>query len=249
MAQTPIQDLHPEVLEAFFGKAPLESAQPHFPTRAALFQAYAQAQVASFGASTAKSDACDLCGNHDTPVAWLAVSWTGRIRWHKGRLALVIIFSPVLAALAISHLGAVLSAIFKNVQLDERLSFATVHPLCQRCRRSLRVRTLLHGIFRFFTLFLGIISTAAAAITGAIVLSALFRAFNMNHKDFHEILPYFLLSLVVALGIVGLSRLFTTRILLPPSVWRLVKRPFFYVGHDLRTEPSSPPPTLTPFKP
>ena len=61
MSGTDIRNLHPEVAEAFLGKAPLQSAQPHFVSRRELLEAYAAMQSSLFGTATIEHGKCDLC--------------------------------------------------------------------------------------------------------------------------------------------------------------------------------------------
>jgi hypothetical protein len=104
MALPAIQDLPPEILEGFFGKAPLKSIRHCYRSRRELLQAYAQAQGSYFGTATVKADACDLCGTSGAPGAWLHISWSARVRFRIGGLTLLILSFPVIIALAFLHL-------------------------------------------------------------------------------------------------------------------------------------------------
>jgi hypothetical protein len=234
MSQPAIQDLPPEVLDAFFGKAPLESAQPHFNSRLELLTAYTNAQAATFGPETVRTDKCDLCGTIRPPAGQLRVIWYGRVSWNKRSVILVVLLSPLLLTLALSHIGIFIVAwALKGLELDKQLEFVTVHPLCHRCIQQLRWRRAIHGFFLFIFGFTGVVSGIAAVILSAIMVAALFRICGLGRNDIQDLFVPWILCVSCATAVVLISRIVGKRLLFPRTVHQLVKRPFAYRTYEL----------------
>jgi hypothetical protein len=236
MSEPPIQDLHPEVLDAFLGKAPLETAKGHFLTRKELLQAYAETQATTFGEATMRRDKCDLCGVFEPPSGQLWVVWSARLGWNRRTIIHLILLSPLLLPLALSHVGAfALNPILDRMQIAERLEFATIHPLCHRCVAQLRWRRLIHAVGTFILGFLGTVTGITTIILSAVIIAAFCRAFQLAPHDARELMPYWLLAANVAAATILVGRIVGKRVLFPGAVHGLMKRPFAYRTYRIKT--------------
>ena len=245
MAVPPFHNVHPEILDAFLGKAPLESAQKHFATRQELLQAYANMQAALFGAATARGDKCDLCEQFKTPVAWLQVEWDARVKWHPWRALLIVPFLPVGVFLAWTHLSLIFHSYLKRtrIELVEVLTFETWYGVCPSCRWWLRIRSFFWWAAALTGATMLLFSGGGILYAGILLTGTAVGAWN-NGPGLTTLQTVWILlgSILCFVSLLTIGRHMLRRIMISRSMRRLVKSPFHAEGIEMhRRKPAGMP--------
>jgi len=228
-----LQDLHPEIAEAFLGKKPLISGRKHFASRADLLAAYAAFVTTTFGEfSTDRGAHCDLCGNANGNAAVLAVRWRARTRTYWVRVLVVVVFFPLILLYLLKHPTSLLKSLPENIIFAEHVRMTTAYPICAACAQRMSVRRFYYGASALLAVVLWIISGGLTALSGIGILVRLHV--GANRDSFLTVVPLFVAAAAVFAGTILFWLMFSKRILLPTRAWELVKRPFTPESQELR---------------
>jgi len=190
--------------------------------RAAQMQSYADA-LAYLHQPIANS-ACDLCLKEASPKGFYVLRWSATVRifWIR-----IILFSSIfLPFVFVMFLLPIHILPHPDFRMGQAIEFHTFHSLCPSCWREQRIR---QAIAFFATLIVGFIlavSFLVTTIAGAVAAVCIGGWWGYKLREAYGAGMVFLVTLVVCvLSKLAINRI-PTRILTPPVLRDLAKRPF-----------------------
>ncbi len=225
------QETDPDVAAALHGPTPLSDLTNRFPSRGDMMRFYAMALANRHAAAASRP--CAFCSDDGQAAGFYVLHWVGTVRTYWVRIAL---FSTVFLPLVIVALLLPVAIIsVPNLAFGEQVDFTTNHPLCRSCWRRCRVR---QGLAITSMVLAGLVLAVGfliAAITGAMTASSLFGWWGFKPREATDFGLAFAGSVAACAGAKLILGQIPKRVLAPPALRHLAKRPFHMSGAKLIT--------------